>query len=168
MLSDYVRQQMRWRETKMEEFPDDKRNGESVAALGSLAEFIEAIEDEGAGGERWGLVERLEPHMLEGVSLGGREASRETARYGFGYRTTDGTHEEFLTDLWIACMTDAYNHRCEHDEDPTGELSRVENGAARFDVPLPPNYWRRRSRSFEDELEAEIDELIQAKIAEGE
>jgi hypothetical protein len=168
MLSEYLREQKRWRESKAEEFPDDRRNGESVAALASLSDYVEAIEEEGAAGERWGLVERLEPHMFEGVSLGGREAGRETARYGFGYRTTEGTHEEFLTDLWIACMTDAYNYRCEHDSDPTGELSRAENGAARFDVDLPPNYWRRRSRAFEDELEAEIDELIQAKIAEEE
>jgi hypothetical protein len=166
MLSDYVREQQRWRESKAGEFPDDKRNGESAAALESLAEFVERLEDEGSAGEDWALLERLEPHMFgDGATLGGEMAARETSRYGFGHGVTDGTHTEFLTDLWIACMEDAYEYRGEHDEDPTGELSRVESGAALFGLALPPNYWRRRSRAFEDELESEIDELMQAAIA---
>jgi hypothetical protein len=135
---------------------------------------VERLEDEGARGEGWALLERLEPHLFEdGPTLGGERASRELSRYGFGYKVTTGTHDELLTDLWIACMEDAYDYARERVDqgqalDWTGELSPIEVDAADHQVSLPYNYWQRRDRTFELELGAELEPLIAAAKAEDE
>lgn len=166
MLSQYIRRAAQWRDEKAEVFPDDPGNVESAEALRALADFYETIEDD-PGGEHFDLVGELEEHIPDGPSkkIGGVRAERALTRYGYGYRVvSEASQIAFLTDLLVACMEDAYDHARHYDEDPTGTLSRVERGAAKFDLALPPDYWRRRRETREDELEAEIDALIQASM----
>ncbi len=147
-LADYFRAQAEWRDSKAEEYPEDARNEQSAAALRSLAEFIES-------GEDGGLAGALEPHLSEGFSLGGEEAQREVARYGFGHSTSRWTHAEFLEGLLDTCLKDAYAFISggASPDDPTGTLYGFEIEAAQDEVWLPPTYWRRRAKATESELE---------------
>jgi hypothetical protein len=161
MLSDYVREQLRWRESKAESFPQDKGNRQSVDALRSLADYVEGLEAD-PGGEQWASLERLQPHRdQETGNYGGTRAARELSRYGYGYGVTAGSHAELLTDLWTACMEDAYETAIGYlgSEDDTGTLTLAELGAARHELALPPSHWRRRSKATEAELAAEVREL---------
>jgi hypothetical protein len=138
MLSDYVREQLRWRESKATQFPDDRGNLQSVAALRSLAEYVEAIEDEGKDGERSQEVARFDPHVdQETGKLAGERATRELSRYGYGYSVTAGSHAELLDDLWVACMEDAYQAAGEYSADYTEALTDGEAAAAVFGIVLP-------------------------------
>jgi hypothetical protein len=67
-------------------------------------------------------------------------------------------HEEFLRDLWVTCMEDAYEsvRGGASDEDWTETLFPFEVEAARADVFLPRRYWERRPKAFEHELEEAV------------
>jgi hypothetical protein len=149
-LSEYFRSQAGWRRVKAEEYPEDERNPQSAAALDSLAEYVE---DEAEAGS---VLTRLEPHLFEGPTLGGEKTNREVARYGFGYEVRRAHHEEFLEELTVTCIQDAYEFVREHADDPTETLFEFEIDAAREGVYLPEYYWRRRSHSVEYELEEAV------------
>lgn len=156
-LRDYFRAQADWRRGKAEQYPTDPGNLQSAEALDSLTEFVEST-DHGTS-EAGSLVDDLAPHLRDG-SLGGKQVAREVARYGYGYpATATMQHEEFLSELVALCAADAYDLAREHEDDPTGTLYSFELEAAKADAPLPPQYWKRRARSTEDELEAVVSEL---------
>jgi hypothetical protein len=156
-LSDYFRSQAEWRRSKAEEYPEDKRNEQSAAALEDLAEFIEP--DEQRQFEAGSILDALEPHLFQ-FSLGGEETARAVVRYGFGYPVNAQTHTEFLEELAVHCTVDAYEFaRGEQDgADPTGTLLPCEIDAAKADVTLPPYYFERRGGSTEPELEKAVAE----------
>jgi hypothetical protein len=152
-LSDVFRNTARWRELKAEEYPEDERNAQSAAALHSLAEYV-AHEDAAD------LVAALEPFVYDGPSLGGEQTSRVVSRYGYGYNAaTTMQHREFLEELRVRCLEDAYEvaHVC--FEDPTGELHEFEADAAAAGVFIPSSYWERRSRMTEAECAESISQL---------
>ena len=156
-LHDYFRAQADWRRGKAEQYPTDAGNLQSAEALDSLAEFVEPT-DHGTS-EAGSLADALAPHLRDG-SLGGKQVAREVVRYGYGYpATATMQHEEFLGELVALCAADAYDFAREHEDDPTGTLYGFEVEAAIADAPLPPQYWKRRARSTEGELEAVVSEL---------
>jgi hypothetical protein len=152
-LADYLRQQADWRDSKAEEYPDDTRNEQSARALRSLAEYVDSGE---ADARMPWIVPAVEAHLSEDFTLGA-EAQREVSRYGFGYDATAlGQHEDFLADLWIACMQDAYAFASTAREDPSEQLHSCEIDAAVRGVHLSRRYWQLRSNCTEEECEAEI------------
>jgi hypothetical protein len=175
MFVEQIENTQAWRESKAEEFPDDSRNRPAAEALAAFAAYVRRVEDEGPDGDDWAALDRLRPHLDPGLGtrLSGRAAERELSRYGFGYSVNESTHQEFLNDLWIACMEDAYDYASERVDagrasDWTGELFPIEVEAADHQVSLPYNYWQRRGRTFEADLEAELEPLIAAAKAEDE
>jgi hypothetical protein len=155
-LAEVIRSQARWRWIKADEFPEDRRNRQSAIALDSLVDYIEADEAESRDP---GVVAALEAHIPDtGASLGGARAQRELSRYGFGYDATAmGQHEEFLKDLWVAAMQDAYDFAGEEEEDWTGQLLPCEVAGAIDRVALPAWYWQLRPKQSEPELEAAVE-----------
>ena len=150
MLADYFRGQADWRDLKAAEYPDDERNEQSARALRSLADYIDGGDSEGA--------DALAPFICD-MSLGGEEAHRAVSRYGFGYNVTaDSQHDEFLRELWAACLEDAYNHAGDagHGDDPSGVLTPAEIAATMRDVMLSSLYFTRRSGMTEQEIEEEL------------
>jgi hypothetical protein len=138
-LTEYFRNQAAWRRTKAEEYPEDARNEQSARALESLADYVDS------GEAKKGAVAALEAHIPDtGAAVGGEEAQREVARYGFGYEVGPQHHEGFLDELWLACMRDAYEFAGEHGLDWTDELHPFEVDAAKDGVSLPTRYWERR------------------------
>lgn len=160
-LAGYFRAQAEWRDAKAEQYPEDERNAQSAAALRSLADYVEPIdsrEAESPTGERYlSFVPELEAHLFEGMTLGGERTRREVARYGFGHPVT-GSHEQFLWDLLLLCIEDAYDHAAEHGDDPTGALHPFEVEAARDGIYMQPGYWRHRDRSTVAERETRVRE----------
>ena len=150
-LSDYFRNQAAWRSQKADEYPDDSRNAQSADALYSLAEYVEG--DQRGGKETGALVAALEQHLFDATLLGGPSMARAVSRYGFGHKVSPMTHLDFLDELTVLCMEDAYEFAQEHGEDPSGTLYPVELAAARDDVHLPRYYFERRSRWLEREVE---------------
>lgn len=201
-LGDYIRQQAQWRREKAQEFPDDPRNEQSAKALDSLAEYAESDDareiaalaphfDGGDGGDDavflcveiaaensdrfdWQRVEYRGPNWSPGYGADFGVAQM-LARYGYGYAiTSDGQHQQMLSDLWVACMGAAYEWARQRDyfdrrwhestipdepNDPTGTLSPQELQAAAFNLDLPPQYWELRAAKTEDELHAWIEEI---------
>ncbi len=149
-LSDYFRSQAEWRRQKAEEYPEDERNAQSADALDSLADYV--APDEHGQYEAGSVLTVLEPHLFEGVSLGGEETGRVVSRYGFGYVVTTQHHAKLLEELATLCMIDAYEFSCEHGDDPTETLLDFELAAATDGVHLPSAYFERRRGSTEDEL----------------
>jgi hypothetical protein len=105
----------------------------------------------------------IEAHIPDpGATLGGEVTQREVSRYGFGYEaTTPSQHDEFLADMWVACMQDAYafvqEHRADGVDDYSSSLLPCEIDAARAGVwELPDRYWELRPSRTEPELEAEV------------
>jgi hypothetical protein len=105
----------------------------------------------------------IEAHIPDpGATLGGEVTQREVSRYGFGYEaTTPSQHDEFLADMWVACMQDAYafvqEHRADGVDDYSSSLLPCEIDAARAGVwKLPDRYWELRPTRTEPELEAEV------------
>lgn len=167
LLSGYIEFQHEQREAIAGEWPEDSRYRKGAEALASLAEYIKQVETEGPGGDDWGLLERIRPHLFDELMLGGERAAREASRYGFHHVVNEATHAEFLGDLWIACMEDAYDEAKEFsgsvdESNSTGELFPCEVHAAWHGVKLPRDYWERRPRTFESELEAQLEPLIAA------
>lgn len=158
-LSDYFRAQADWRRQKAEQYPEDERNAQSAAALDSLAEFVEPDES-GEWEAGRAVLEALEPHLSESVQLGGDEARRAVARYGYGYGATSIVqHNEFLDELVTLCMVDAYEHAGEHDgDDWTETLYDFEIEAAVSDVHLPRRYFERRKGWTEAEGRQAVEE----------
>lgn len=175
MFVEQIENVQAWRESKVEEFPNDNRNKPAAEALAAFAGYVRQVEEEGPDGDDWTALDRLRPHLDPGLGtrLAGRTAERELSRYGFGYSVNEATHREFLNDLWIACMEDAYDDASErvdqgHATDWTGELFPIEIDAAENQVRLPYNYWQRRERTFEADAEAELEPLIAAAKAKEE
>ena len=132
-LSEYFRAQSRWREEKAEQYPDDKRNQQSARALESLADFI----DEGEPNSQ--TIIALEAHLdhdspATGFDSGG-DAAREVGRYGYGYPVTEATNADFLEELVVLCLADAYAFAVEHGE--TGP-SRYLTSRSRQPRAVPP------------------------------
>ncbi len=155
-LAVYFRSQSAWRNAKAEEYPEDLRNQQSARALASLSEYVES----GAAEERSpGIDEALDAHIPDiGAAVGGAVTQHKVSRYGFGYEATSPSqHGEFLEELWCASMEDAYEFAGEHGEDWTEQLFGFEIDAARDGVYVPVQYWQRRPRSTEAELEATIE-----------
>jgi hypothetical protein len=163
-LSDYFRAQAEWRERKAEEYPEDERNAQSAAALRSLAEFVEPRED---GRYDLSVLHDLAAHVFEG-SLGGEETQRVVSRYGFGYGVSAAQHVEFLDELLLLCLQDAYEFVGDggDGEDPTGSLFEFEIEAAKDGVYLPHAYWR-RDRASEQELAAVVESWRTVGRADG-
>jgi hypothetical protein len=159
-LQDYFREQARWRREKAEEYPDDRRNPQSAAALESLAEYVEPDESGNSEADERVAAE-LEKHLAE-FTLGGEETQRAVARYGFGYSANRWTHEAFLEELLVLCALDAYELVREgaSDEDVTGTLLPFEEEAAQRGVMLPRAYFERcvKGRNTEGELRAWIED----------
>jgi hypothetical protein len=176
-LADYFRSQAEWRDRKAEEYPEDKRNVQSAAALRSLADYVEPIdgrEAEGPSGKRilsrvYDVEQHLtEQHLTEGtLTLGGERTKREVARYGFGQPVTDESHKKFLEDLLPLCLKDAYEFAEDHHDDPTGQLHPFEVEAAVDGVRLTAGYWRRRDRSTVAERERWVHEVRTAAANES-
>lgn len=162
-LTDHLRNEANWRDQKSAEYQDDDRNQQSSRALRSLAEYIECGEAESRA---HGIIDALEAHIIgPGARLGGERAHRETSRYGFGYEATAlAQHEDFLQDLWVACMEDAYEYAGDHGEDWTGELFDFEVSAAVDGVHLPARYWELRPK----QTEVESADAVAAYRAESE
>jgi len=153
-LGSYFRAQAEWRRGKAEEYPDDERNAQSAEALESLAEYVES--EVGRITAVHELV-LLEPHLFEGLTLGGEETQRTVSRYGYGYRAVAPfEHDHILGELVVTCLTDAYDFAADHGEDPTETLLPVEIEAAQAGVHLPRRYFERRSHSTEPELEEAV------------
>jgi hypothetical protein len=151
-LSEYFRAQAEWRHGKAEEYPEDERNAQSATALDALAEYVEA------DGQHEGVfASSLTPHLFEEFSLGGEETRHAVSRYGFGHGVSTLHHIEFLGELAVTCLVDAYEHAREVKEgDPTGTLLDFEVQAACDDVFLPRRYFERRSGSTEPELQEAV------------
>ena len=80
-------------------------------------------------------------------------------RYGFGYKAlADSQHDEFLDEVFVACMIDAYEAALNTGEDIYGELFPCELAAARDKVDLPARSFERRKGQFEHELEEAIED----------
>ena len=169
-LANYFRAQAEWRDAKAEEYPEDKRNAKSAVALRALAEYVEPIEHETAespSGEHYlSFVLPVEAHLFEGMILGGERTRREVSRYGYGHPVT-GSPEQFLGDLLLLCIKDAYEHAAEHGDDPTGALHPFEVDAAKDGIFMEPSYWRHRDRSAIAEREKRVHEARAAEHAGG-
>lgn len=152
-LSDYFRTQAEWRGGRAAAYPEDERNAQSAAALDALADYVE----EGAQASNGLILPLLEAHLFESFMLGGEQAQRAVSRYGFGYQVSTLHHEEFLGELAVTCLEDAYEYaRDTKDGDPTETLHGFEVQAACDDVFLPRSYFERRSGSAEAELEEAV------------
>lgn len=152
-LSEYFAAQAQWRWQKAEEYPEDERNAQSARALESLAEHVAAEEDSDEP-----LIAALKNHLDDsGFVFGGEEVNRAVARYGFDREATKPIqHLDFLEELHLVCLDDAYKAAAEGDGDPTGTLFGFEIEAAEADVYLPRRYWENRRHRLEQELEAEV------------
>ena len=153
-LSEYFRNQARWRESKAAEYPEDHRNAQSSAALYSLATHVESQAADGPHA----AIDALEPHLFEAVALGGEATRRAVVRYGYGYAVATSQHEEFLAELGALCLEDAYEYVGDagDGEDPTGTLFWFEADAAKDGVHLGRQYWARRPNAVAAELEAAV------------
>ena len=89
-LLNAIESQSTWREEKAIEYPDDPRNKMAADALGSLAEFVESLD------ECDPLLLRLEPLRSDDVLFLGVLASQKLSHYGF---VTDAEPREFLGKL---------------------------------------------------------------------
>lgn len=155
-LAETFRSQAEWRDTKAEEYPEDERNAQGAAALRSLADYAESDEREAVS-----AVQALQPFEHDtGFLMGGEEANRAVSRYGYGYRVTTSSHQEFLVELVALCVQGAYEGVLEgaSDDDPSGTLHEFEVEAARDGIHLGGYYFRRRAGSLPHELEAWVEE----------
>lgn len=143
-LADYFRVQAEWRERKAEEYPGDKRNAESAAALRDLADFVEPVAVRGRREVLQPGVEALMPHLFAVGMLGGERAKRAVSRYGYDHPQPPSLREQFLSDLHRLCVEDAYEYASEHGEDPTGDLEPAELAAARENTLIGESYFRER------------------------
>jgi hypothetical protein len=94
------------------------------------------------------------------------QTQRAVSRYGYGYRVTTSSHEEFLADVAALCLADAYGYAAEHDDDPTETLYPFELDAAKAGVALPDYYFKRRAGWLEHEAEQAVAEYVEAEAGE--
>lgn len=151
MLSDYLRSKAEWRRRQEKEFPNDKRNERSAAALDALADYV----DSPAASQE--ALARLEPHQFDAETLGGDRTWRAVSRYGYGTIITTDHHAAFLDELAVVAQYDAYEHATEHGDDRTGTLLPFEFEAAKDGVTLPRRYFEIRLEATEEELEQAVD-----------
>jgi len=156
-LAEALREQAHWREGKAAQYPEDRRNEQSVAAIRSLADFVETDERASKAvqdlaclvDETWG-----DAHL-------GVEPARMVSRYGFGYKVDPGPaqHETFLEELVLACCCEEYEAIGDHDAtmELRGLLTDDEVEAARDGVALDSAYWERRSALLPHERAEWID-----------
>ena len=154
MLSDYIRAQALWRESKAEEYPDDERNAHSAAALEALAAYV----DKGADACDTWTITTLDLLLDEGTEPDGR-VSRAVSRYGFSHGAPSHLHHAAFLD---ALVTDAYMDAYEVMIESEGAsvyddaFNPCEIDAAHRGVDLPEQYFERRGRLTEEEQEAWI------------
>ena len=151
MLSDYLRSQAEWRRQEKKDYPMDMRNEKSAAALESLAEFVEGHDASGT------VLDRLRPHLFDEKTLGGERTRRAVSRYGYGTAATRAHHAAFLEELGALCEFDAYEYAREHGQDRSRTLVAFELEAARSGVALPWQYFERRPRSTQTELQQAVE-----------
>jgi hypothetical protein len=95
--------------------------------------------------------------MATESNLGGEETRRAIARYGFDYRATSRLqHADFLSEMAVLCLEDAYEFAREHGEDWADVLFPCERDVAGDGVYSPRSYWERRPRLAEHECEEAI------------
>jgi hypothetical protein len=136
-LSVYFRSQANWRWYKAERYLTDKRNEQSARALEALARYVEEADEP----EVAQLVSALEPHLFEGVMLGGERTAREVSRYGYGYEVAASQHLSLLRDLVHLCAWDAYEHLREGADGVPVGLTDFEVEGAREGLRVPKRYW---------------------------
>lgn len=151
MLSDYLRSMAEWRRRQEKQYPNDKRNEKSAAALQSLADYVE-----GPDASQQAL-ERLRPHIRDAETLGGDRARRAAERYGYLNIIVEDHHRAFLGELGALSELDAYELAMANGEDPTGTLEDFELEAAKEGVALPIRYFETRPDSSEEEMKEAIE-----------
>ena len=151
MLSDYLRSMAEWRRRQEREYPNDRRNDKSAAALESLADFVDGPDVSGEA------LDRLRPHQRDGDSLGGDRARRAIERYGYQNIIIEDHHRAFLDELGALAELDAYELALGNGEDPTGTLKDFELDAAREGLALPIRYFEVRTDASDEELRASLD-----------
>lgn len=179
-LSEYVRNQARWREEKSEEYPDDERNARSAEALVSLADYIDAVERGTMDDEpkHWTMpvlrsyFDRNEAGT--GVPSAGEKVVGEISRYGFGYPVPNDWrasqfHADFLDELVPVAVEDIYEEVGEYHQDADRSDASIAALAEEYDLQpweveaaldglvLGSGYFKRRGSMTEEERQAWID-----------
>ena len=96
-LADYLEHEARWRETRAAQYPEDRRNEESAAALRGVAQYVAGLEEPNYA------LDRIEAAMGDwpqdsGGSPGLEMTQRFVSRYGFDRGHQMG-FDEFLEQL---------------------------------------------------------------------
>ncbi len=173
-LSDYIRSQAEWRRYKAHEYPDDKRNVRSAAALEALADYYDDESNDLDVWARQTLNHYAEVHEAgTGVPSAGEHVARAVARYGFDGSTVlrDVHHMDFLGELVTDAELDTYelveagtpddDRSDEHLEDLAEHygLNPWEVRAALDGLTADRRYFERRGRMVQHEQEAWLDEI---------
>lgn len=151
MLSDYLRSMAEWRRRQDKQYPNDRRNDKSAAALESLADFVDGPDVSKEA------LERLRPHQPDAETLGGDRARRAVERYGYLNIIIEDHHRAFLDELGALAELDAYEIALGNGEDPTGTLKDFELDAAKEGLALPIRYFEVRKDASDDELRESLD-----------
>lgn len=114
-LADYLVGQAEWRESKSEEYPDDKRNADSAAALRRLAAYVAGLP---ASHSTLRGIDRIQRAYDCDVFLPGERGGELISRYGFDGPT--GDQETLLIELAGAMLTDDREMR--EDVFPEGRM----------------------------------------------
>jgi hypothetical protein len=151
VLSDYLRSMAEWRRRQEKQYPNDRRNQKSAAALESLADYVDGpdVSQE--------ALERLRPHQHDAQTLGGDRARRVVERYGYLNIIVEDHHRAFLDELGALAELDAYELAMGNGEDPTGTLRDFELEAAKEGLALPIRYFETRRGASEEEMKAAIE-----------
>jgi hypothetical protein len=148
------RRKAEWRDEQYKIYRDH-RNTEAANAARSLADYLETrAPDECVLILKPGLY-LTEPDPL----LGGAHTADLLRTYGFGYATTDSTHEDLVLELGCALAQDAYEYCLAHPADRAagGGLWAYEVQAARMGVSLSALYFRQRFAMVEGRLRERAD-----------
>lgn len=117
MLIDSVESSAHWRGEKADQYPDDRRNQRSSAALDKLAERLRKLPADNEHAQTYeALLERL--IELDRVHQVSEHESHYIGRYGFDY-PEDGDPEAFLTGL-----NEHYQELVEEAEEEEAEEER--------------------------------------------
>ena len=159
MFTRYLRSQADRRREKAEKHPEEARNAQSAQALDALADHVDTEPGD------------FDPHALKilerqmqgaGTPSATREVGRAVARFGFGYPVGHRADIDFIDELAVLAVIDAYealasgssdhDRRDEHLTDPEGHaLNPWEVEAALDGVTLDRGYFDRRGTLTEAE-----------------
>ena len=95
-LLNTIESQSSWREMKAIEYPHDPRNEMAAEALGSLAGFVESLDESDP------LLRKLEPLHGDDVIFLGAIASQKLSGYGFGAEPEPAEFLGKLVDVALA------------------------------------------------------------------